>query len=140
MTTGSAPRPCCLASAAPRHAVGPLPESHHKAGKCQVGPAFPTALTEGSALPSSQLRSACVPSFSVLPSGDSTRCQWHYESSPGWKPGRLTAHPLHPYSPEGCWRGFTCLQDSDRFKADILGQFSGLPFSSMPVGLTFVFF
>lgn len=27
-----------------------------------------------------------------------------------------------------------------RFKADILGQFSGLPFSSLPVGLTSVFF
>lgn len=56
--------------------------------------------------------------------------------------GRLTVHPLHPHPSEGCWppQGSRAYRIQMRLEADILGQFSGLPFSSMPVGLTFVFF
>lgn len=43
-------------------------------------------------------------------------------------------------TPKGRWPppGFTGLQDLD--EGNISGQFSGLPFFSMPVGLTFLFF
>lgn len=57
-----------------------------------------------------------------------------------WAGSQFTHCTPTPQRGAGLPQGSRAYRIQMRLEADILGQFSGLPFSSMPVGLTFVFF